>query len=658
MSSVGGGSDNLLPTHGMAEKQAVAIDFETYYDKDCSVRGATPRNYVRHPKFEAFLVAIFAPDEFEFVGHPKDFDWSQLDGRTIVAHNASFEYAVIEQLIIDSIIAKFTYTIHCTADMCVYLQLPRSLKGAVFATYGDELSKDVRDGLKGKYWDDIVADGTAEEVLEYALDDARWCWYLWEHQSDKWNDKERALSKLTREMGYEGVSINVQALEDGIETLRKVVFETETSIPWTQEYDSKNKTNFPPTSVRGLAVTCAKHNIDPPAKTAVDSEERKEWEARYGEKFPWIDHMSNFRKANKHLKTLETMHSRLIDGKMPYGLKYYGAEVTGRWSGDSGFNTQNMPREPNFGVNVRNLLVPAPKHKYVICDLSQIEPRCLAFLSEDTEFLDGVRGGMSPYEVHARNSMGWEGGSLKKENPDLYLLAKVRVLSLGYGAGFQSFIKSASAYGASHILHTDVSKSDLADFEKSIKRRSTSSKDYWGWFEGLSDIEKVEAVNAFIQVNDFRESNEKIVNLWKKYDKQFKEASSEEKYGSKLDIKLPCGREMRYFNITPEGWSFTCFTQKKDSPNYNRFRYMYGSRIVENLCQGMARSVFAECLLSLEKAGYKTVLQIHDEAVVEVPEATAEQDAVTIESIMSKSPSWAENLPVSAEASVVNFYKK
>lgn len=640
--------------------QPIAVDFETYYDKDCSVKGATARNYARHPKFDAFLVAIYAPNEFNFVGNPADFDWTQLDGRDIVAHNASFEEAVITQLIIDSVIAEFRYRIFCTADMCVYHQLPRSLKGAVYAQFGKELSKDVRDGLRGKNWDDILADGTKDEVLQYALDDAVWCWKLWEELSPTWNENERDLSEVTRKMGYKGVCIDEKKLDEGIDALEKAVYEAETSLPWTNEYDSKYKSTYPPTSVRGLAVTCLKHGIDPPASTAENSEERISWESQFGEKFPWIEHMSNFRKANKHLKTLHTIKKRLIDGRMPYGLKYYGAEATGRWSGDSGFNTQNMPRDASFGVNIRNLIVPKKDHSFVICDLSQIEPRCLAYLSGDDEFLDGVRKGMSPYEVHARTSMGWRGGSLKNEEPDLYLLAKVRVLSLGYGASFQSFMKSASAYGASHILHTYVDDDTREKFVWMLKQRDKRQSDLnlVGWFFNLSALEQKEAVNAWLQVKDFRESNKLITNLWRGFDKMFAKASSEKRYGSRFIYTLPCGREMRYFNIVPKGFSFTCFTQKKDSPEYNRFRYMYGSRIVENACQAMARSVFGECLLEIDKKGYEVVLQIHDEVVVEVPTSEAETVAKEVESIMSQSPKWAPTLPVSAESQIVSCYKK
>jgi len=41
---------------------------------------------------------------------------------------------------------------------------------------------------------------------------------------------------------------------------------------------------------------------------------------------------------------------------------------------------------------------------------------------------------MSPYEAHARATMNWTGGDLKKENKAMYALSKARILSLGYGA--------------------------------------------------------------------------------------------------------------------------------------------------------------------------------------------------------------------------------
>ena len=641
----------------------VALDYETYYDNDCSIKGTTARNYARMPLFDAYMVSIWHP-EFQFVGHPKDFNWNQLRGKLVVAHNASFDEAITRHLVEQGVIPSVEFEWHCTADMCVFFQLPRSLAGACYAAYDREVSNDVRDKLKGHDWNSIKAQGWEQDVTNYALDDAKFCWELWRDYGHRWPDIEKLMSRVTRNMGYKGVRVDRSALDAGISHLEKVVFEAETDLPWCNEYDSKYKKNFPPTSVRGLALTCAQHGIDPPGSTAENSEERAEWEKQYGDQFPFIRHMSNWRKANKHLKVLKTIRNRLLDDdSMPYGLKYYGAEVTGRWSGDAGFNTQNMPRDPQFGINIRNLIIPRPGKKFVISDLSQIEPRCLAYLSSDWEFLKQIRTGMSPYEVHARQSMGWKGGALKEEDKDLYLLAKVRVLSLGCGASWQSFVRSAAAYGASYLLQETPETGEIDAFRKYLRQRDArTGQTLLEWFDRATVVDRNEAVNAWMQVNDYRESNELVTRFWYKCDGNFKKSASEKLYKSTFTYELPSLRKLRYFNIrkqvTGSKTGYTCYTQKKDSPQYNRFRYMFGSRIVENTCQAMARDVFSECMRELYLKKYDVVLQIHDEVVVEVDEEHANDAVIDIENVMSQSPSWAPLLPVAAEAHVADQYHK
>jgi DNA polymerase I-like protein with 3'-5' exonuclease and polymerase domains len=55
--------------------------------------------------------------------------------------------------------------------------------------------------------------------------------------------------------------------------------------------------------------------------------------------------------------------------------------------------------------------VPGPGHRFVIVDLSQIEPRCLALAAGDRAWLDLVRAGANPYEAHAMTAHGWKGRS-------------------------------------------------------------------------------------------------------------------------------------------------------------------------------------------------------------------------------------------------------
>ncbi|MGN0828102.1 MAG: DNA polymerase [Akkermansia sp.] len=96
---------------------------------------------------------------------------------------------------------------------------------------------------------------------------------------------------------------------------------------------------------------------------------------------------------------------------------------------------QNLHKGEHHGVDMRALFIPRPGHKFVISDLSQIETRVLLYLAGDTTQLEEIAKGTSPYEAHARASMGWTGGKLKEEDPGLYALAKARVLGLGFGCG-------------------------------------------------------------------------------------------------------------------------------------------------------------------------------------------------------------------------------
>ena len=56
-----------------------AIDFETYYDKEVSITKLGWKGYFNHPQFDPYMVTVYAEDDegkYEFVGNPKNLDWS------------------------------------------------------------------------------------------------------------------------------------------------------------------------------------------------------------------------------------------------------------------------------------------------------------------------------------------------------------------------------------------------------------------------------------------------------------------------------------------------------------------------------------------------------------------------------------------------------
>ena len=629
--------------------KVAALDFETYYSKDYSIQGSSTYQYVNHPEFDAYLVAIWSP-EISYVGRTKDFgDWKKLDGYTFIAHNASFDQRCFEKCVEQGIIPDIKVDWICSADMCVYFQYQRNLKGSAKEILNADMDKAVRENMKGKTWEDMIAMDESKQVLEYALDDAKYTYQIWEELYDLWPETERLLSKLTRAMSWDGLPVDVNKLDDGINRLEETLFEAKKALPWYGEIDPDTKKEYVIYSKKAMAIECRKAGVEPPKSLAKDSPALAEWIAEHGQKLTFVSAMQNHNRINMHLQRLKSVRDRLTtEDRMSYNLKYFGADATGRWSGDAGFNVQNMPRETKYGVNIRNIIT-APKDKtFIVSDLSQIEPRLTAFIAGDMDFLKLIKQGMSPYEAHARQTMGWTGGKLKDEDPELYLLAKVRVLQLGYGSGWHKFAETVKQYGQQQILDQDFSRQDEVRFQNFA---GTYQPGKASMYTSLSVEDRRQWVNAFIQVQDFRDKNPKITHQWKSLDRQLKEAAGS---GDDFDNEIPSGRRLKYFRCRHETDGVTVATQKG---SVRRVK-MYGANLFQNSVQATARDCFGHILKNLHEHGFKVVLHVHDEVVVEVDEENALHAKADIQELMKQGPEWMKDVPLDSEAIITKEYTK
>ena len=68
----------------------------------------------------------------------------------------------------------------------------------------------------------------------------------------------------------------------------------------------------------------------------------------------------------------------------------------------------------------------------------------------------------------------------------------------------------------------------------------------------------------------------------------------------------------------------------------------------ENIVSAISRDLLAAAMLRLERAGYRIVLHVHDEAVAEVPEGFGNTEEFT--RLMIASPAWALGLSIAAKA--------
>lgn len=582
-----------------------AIDYETYYDDDCSIAKHGARAYFNHPDFDAYMVTIVGEQEGqEFVGRPEDFDWSSLPRPCLfVSHNAGFDEMLTMHLVETGKLPEEAIPDlwECTADMSAYLKAPRSLKEASAHFFGIEVSKETRDSMKGKRWEDMTSE-FQEEVSDYAMEDSRLCLRLWLMGRDSWPWWERCLSRLTRYQGWAGVPLSEEKLDAALRAVQEATHEAYHSIPWTSEGHS-------PLSTNELARYCRAHNIPVPSSVAVDSEEANAWEAEYGAEHSCLRGMRTFRSLNALEKKLESMKARFDPetGRMNFGKKYAGAHTL-RWSGDAGVNIQNLPRGDIGGINIRSLIEAPDGHMLIKSDLSQIEPRCVHALIGDTRFIEEVRKGGDLYERVARLWGLYDGpeGEIPYETRQL---VKTCNLGLQYLMSPPKFAKVADIplerAQELHALYHDVNPL-VKDFGDALIR-------------GFAEAAVGDGV---------------------------------------FEFALPL-RSMVYQGCSMMGGGLHC-TQVRQG---RKMRVgIWPGLLIENLVQALARDVFATKMLQLAYEGVDVLFSVHDEVVCLVTESEAEETTALVQRIMSSPVSWLRDsgldIPLAAETKVLKFYRK
>lgn len=651
------------------ENKVVSLDSETFYIKPTvlkpgySVAKLGNWRYCADERFDCYMLSVCDGSQ-SWAGHPKDFNWDALDGVTLVSHNKGFDAAVCDRMAELGKAPKLNNEWFCSANLTSFLCNRRSLAAASEHLLESKMEKGMRDWMNGKTWEDAVAAGKAKALLTYAREDVIKCRKIWMDYNHLWTPVERRLSDLTINQGRRGVTVDMEKVRRYKGVVQMILFKIEQSLPWVAD-------GCKVTSPKAIASQCHRVGIpSPPIKSHDGGEEAFAlWEETYGPRFDWVANVSRYRSINKILTMLETIEERLRpDGTIDFSLLYFGAH-TGRWSGGgSGLNMQNLLKSPIYvlddystypddmalearlereGVNVaaaraadrdlsvaqlfeivfaksirekidvRSLFIPRAGHDFIMCDLAQIEPRVLNWCAGNFDLLARLKDGMSIYEAHARDTMGWDGGELKKGDTTKYKAAKARVLGLGYGCGKDKFKTVAKV---------------LADYDITLEESAQI-------------------------VEQFRAQNPKITGLWQTLDNNFRNS-----IGGDFEIGLPSGRTLRY-----EGVARTARPYKNKQTGKMEWKLvytadiggirkmLYGGLLTENLVQAASRDVFAEHMLSLENEGVPTVFSVHDEAVTEVPTGT---DPREIEEVMSVTPSWLEGCPIGAEATVARHYKK
>jgi DNA polymerase len=111
---------------------------------------------------------------------------------------------------------------------------------------------------------------------------------------------------------------------------------------------------------------------------------------------------------------------------------------------------------------------------------------------------------------------------------------------------------------------------------------------------------------------------------------------------------LPSGLYLNYLDLQEGEDGYTYASRR------GRIK-IYGGKVVENVCQALARCVIGEQMLKISRK-YKVALTVHDAVMAVVKEEEKDEALAYIEECMNWRPSWALTLPLACEIGVGKSY--
>jgi len=362
--------------------------------------------------------------------------------------------------------------------------------------------------------------------------------------------------------------------------------------------------------------------------------------------------------------TERTRAQRFLDisqrGALPVPLSYYGAQ-TGRWTAAKGsaINMQNLKR----GSFLRKAIMAPDGYQLVVGDLSQIEPRVLAWLADYDDMLNIFRAGGDPYAAFGSQMFNIP-GLTKESHPDLRQSAKSALLGCGYGLGWSSF--------ASQLL-TGFLGAPPVRYERAFSKALNVNKDmaerFLEWSETeikLRDIPHTctyaelvhHAIAAKRIIDIYRATASPVVSFWDMCSSLLVSALVNGKEHThkcltfrKGEIELPNGMCLRYPDLR----------EVKDEKGRSQWVYgpdatkLYAGKITNNVTQALARVVMTDGMLRVGKR-YPVVGTVHDELIALVPDSEVEEAKTWVLEQMTMEPRYMPGVPLSADGGAHRRY--
>ena len=630
----------------------IILDFETYYSTDYSLSKMSTEAYVRDSRFEVICVGIQSVK----TGHVQ-MVWGADDVRKTLESLPWDRIALVcQNTAFDGFILAEHYGIY-PAMYCDTMSMFRRLyphKRASLKVIAETLGLPSKGteivNAKGKRAKDFTP-AEREAFLSYCALDCELTAKAWEILKAGFPVNELRLIDLTISMACKPyLRLNPAPLKEEIAEQKRIKEELLARIT-TEKSDLMSNERF--------ALQLRWLGVDPPRKISPTA--LKKNPALAGD--PDAPMTWAFGKTDKGMKALlthddpevvalvearlgvkstiketraESMLGVANRGTLPVNLLYYGAH-TGRWSGSGGLNLQNLTR----GSRLRDAILPPDGEKLLVCDLSGIEMRVLAWLAGQGDVIDTVRSGG---DVYCQMATSLYGRQITKKDKRERQLGKTIVLGCGYSMSWKKFADYTAA------MNMAFTAEDCDSMRIDMERAKIMTKE--------PNLTPHQAV-AWYAVSTYRSANWAIAGLWREAEQALHAITAGRRvqvghpdgvvFTSAQGFETPDNGIILYPDLKLDGKSWTKSSKEGTS-------FLHGGLVVENIVQHLSRQILSWQMLQAKEAGLHIVLTCHDEIVCIAPEHEAEEQYEILEQIMKTAPKWAKGLPLDAEGGIGNNY--
>jgi DNA polymerase len=340
------------------------------------------------------------------------------------------------------------------------------------------------------------------------------------------------------------------------------------------------------------------------------------------------------------------------DGRVRGLFQYYGANRTGRWAGRL-VQVQNLPRnyiddldatralvkrgeydtlvllfndvQDTLAQLIRTSFIPAPESTHLtLSDYSAIEARVLAWLSGEKWRMEVFRS-KEKKDIYKESASRMFGIPMDQMDFHNRRKGKLAELVLGYQGGVSAVVNMDAQ-------STGLTNQEIKDLVVSWRKANKSVVNFWyavqeAATKSIKNKKKVEIKRFIFETDDDR-----------------------------MTIQLPSGRKLSYWKarVAENRYGKECIQYMWQDSNTRKWTWVdsYGGKLVENLTQAVARDFMAEAVVRVHERGFRIVMHIHDEIVVE------NGNREELENIMKELPDWAEDFPLEAKGEVVAYFQK